>query len=185
MAYLCSLRKPGKMSPNTFLLKLKAANRLVKSLPGAPDTNAGFSEEQLKRQFLKAMPNSWIDKFHDANMSLKKTSLVDIKWYMDRQNLKDPYANKKDKEQNCTNNDQNFSRNNQHGSNNRHGNCGGSSNRDGNGNNRNSNANGHPAHIQLTDPCLLPGHGNHTWGQCNSNINNPQAKSSKCSYQSK
>mmetsp|Transcript_14459 Transcript_14459/g.22590 ORF Transcript_14459/g.22590 Transcript_14459/m.22590 type:complete len:283 (+) Transcript_14459:152-1000(+) len=145
IAYLRALRKPGKMSPKTFLLKLKSANRLVKSLPGAPDDHAGFSDDELKRRFLEAMPNSWIDKFHDAGMSLEKTSLVDIKRYMELQNLKDPYVDKKDKEQNSLN-DQNRSYNNQNGSNNRCGNRGGNHNhnRSGNGNgyNRNSNASG-------------------------------------------
>ena len=184
MAYLRVLRKPGKMTPNTYLLKLRAANRLVKSLPGAPDVNPGFDDEELKRRFLEAMPSSWAKNFHNADMTLEKCTLMDVKRYMDRQHLMDPFVDKKDNDANRSNNEQNRSRNNQHGSNNRRGNRGGNNSRNNNRNGRNTNSDARPGRIQPSDPCPLPGHGNHTWGECHSNAHN-QAKSSNRNYQSR
>ena len=79
MDYLRELCKPPKMDPSKFLLKLRAANRLAIQLPGAPDNNPGFSETQMKRVYLQAMPKLWQDNFENANMDVSNESLQDIR----------------------------------------------------------------------------------------------------------
>ena len=80
--YLRNLKKPGKMTPSKFLLKLRAASNLAAQLPDAPD-NGGFSDEQLRRVFLLAMPKKWQDNFEDANLTVHNTTLADMRMYMD------------------------------------------------------------------------------------------------------
>ena len=85
MDYLRKVKKPPKLTPSKFLNKLRMHNRLVVQLPDAP-AQPGFSADQIKRQFLAAMPRTWRNKFANANMTLANTTIKS----MDKQHIKDP-----------------------------------------------------------------------------------------------
>jgi hypothetical protein len=54
--YIWELQKPCDMKPGTFLLYLRIQNSMVQELPGAPNADAGFSDMQLRRIYLHAIP---------------------------------------------------------------------------------------------------------------------------------
>lgn len=91
------------MKPGTFLLYLQIQNSMVQELPGAPAIDAGFSDTQLRRTYLHAMPPAWQSKFEDAHKTVPDTSLNAMHAYFDKQHVKDPYKgqteNNKDKVQ--------------------------------------------------------------------------------------
>ena len=187
MDYLRNLKKPGKMEPSQFLLKLRAANRMATQLPNVPEDEEGFSDQQLRRVFLSAMPRTWQDNFENASLTIYNSTLQEIRTYMDRQSVKDPYVPRAKPHEGGAHgnaqgrNDRNHRRGGQQGR-------GGQGNRNGNGNNRNGNQTNVNAganrstgnrtgnRIQNGDPCPLPGHGNHTWGQCRANRFNDDAR---------
>ena len=183
MDYLRELKKPPKMEPGKFLLKFRYANQLATQLPDAPNLG-GFNADQFKRQYLHAMPRAWQDNFENANMTIHNCTIQQIRQYMDRQHMKDPFVPRNKPTGN--NNSSNSGSNNSNSNNCRGGNSGSNNNnqssrgnnstRGGSGgggsggggrtnNNRNNNSNNN-RRIQPTDPCPLPGHGNHTWAEC-------------------
>ena len=110
---------------------------------------------------------------------------------MEKQYVKDPFV-----DGNNGSNNSNSNRNNSRGSNNRNNTRSNNGNnnsnrqnnnrRSGNNNsggnqsnnsNRNNNNTGNNRRIQASDPCPLPGHGNHTWGECNQNRYGSHAQS--------
>lgn len=125
------------------------------------------------------MPRSWQNNFENASLTVYNTTLQSMRAYMDKQSVKDPFV-PKNKNNNTDSTNGNNSSNQRRGGNHqnnstRSGNNhnGGRGNRNGNqnrngGNGNNSNCN-NSNRIQNTDPCPLPGHGNHTWGQCRAN----------------
>ena len=96
MDYLHSLKKPPKMDPNKFLLKLRSANGMVKQFPDAPEPTktAGLSADELERVYYKVMPKKWQDNFDNANLRVSTASIGEIKSYMQRQAVKDPFVPK-------------------------------------------------------------------------------------------
>ena len=179
MDYLRSLKKPGKMEPSQFLLKLGTANRMATQLPDAPDFEHGFTELQLKRVFLAAMPRAWQENFENANLTVHNTTVQDIRTYMDKQSAKDlfvPRNKSKDNNDRGESNDRNKqnrnngnnNRNNRHGNNSHNNNRGnqrtGGTNQPNQGNSNNRNNQRNSNRIQNSDPCPLPGHGNRMWG---------------------
>ena len=169
MEYIRELKKPKEVSPRKFLQLLKIQEKIVKELPGAPDNGAGFTDHELRRIYLHAMPKSWQNKFEDADKTIQGTTLGEMRNYFEKQSMKDPFIPRN---------------NSQHGNNSNKVNSsdiGGSNNRNhdrsdrrrvtqgqGHGNQRGSQNIRHQP-IQNNDPCPLPGHGGHTWGQCRRN----------------
>jgi hypothetical protein len=129
MDYLRELNKPDEMEPSQFLLKLRAANKMATQLPNAPAKEPGFTDLQMRRQFLFAMPPSWQNNFENANLTVHNTTLPEIRHYMDRQFMQTSTFNKPS----------------------------------------NPTSPSTYNRIQPSDPCPLPGHGNHSWDQCRSN----------------
>jgi hypothetical protein len=156
------------MTPGTFLLYLRIQNSMVQELPGAPDTNAGFTDTQLRRIYLHAMPLPWQSKFEDADKAVADTSLNAMRTYFDKQHAKDPYKGQTDNNKKPKPESQ-FSGN-------RNRNSGGRNNFQrggrGGGRGRGGRTQGQQAgagRIQANDPCPLPGHAGHTWGKCRAN----------------
>jgi hypothetical protein len=56
MDYLREIKKSGSMEPRKFVLKLWAANHMAIQLSTAPATKPGFTDIQMRCQFLFAMP---------------------------------------------------------------------------------------------------------------------------------
>ena len=205
MDYLRSLKKPGAMEPSQFLLKLRAANRLATQLSNRPAVDTGFNDLQLKRVFLAAMPKAWQENFENANLTVHNTIIQDMRTYMDRQSIKDPFVPRNNQGNNNDRGQQNdrnrrgnnrggTNRGNNRGNNQGNGNNNGNSqgatgnrnngrtndnngnNNQGNGNRNGNNNNRNNNRIQNTDPCPLPGHGGHTWGQCRANRFNDESQ---------
>ena len=171
MDYLRSIKKPPKMSPGEFLMKLRDANEMVAQLPRAPEDDPGFTEDQLARIYLLAMPHAWQNNFENANLSVHTTTLSGIRRYMDMQALKDPYVPKTQRSNSSQNSNRNrnftstttttYNRSNNQGTN--------PSQRNQNRRGRGGQTNRPQSQIQGTDRCPLPGHQGHTWGECRQN----------------
>jgi transposase InsO family protein len=174
--YLCAVKKTRDQQPKDFLRLLRHSETLACQLPDAPP-NAGFSDEERKRIFLHAMPIDWQNKFIEANMRTEDETLEDMRVYFDR--LQQLYPYEENKSSDNGNNDSRRTNNGggrdrRHRSNNNNQRRGGNGN---NNNNRNERRQGNTSNrIQPTDPCPLPGHGNHTWGECRSNRYNNESQ---------
>jgi hypothetical protein len=83
MDFLRTLRKSVDQTPTQFLRALRAAESRAAELPDAP-ANPGFSEMERKRVFYLAMPNSWQEKFDDANMRLEDEVINNMRLYFDQ-----------------------------------------------------------------------------------------------------
>ena len=198
--YLRSIRKPKSLTAKMLLSRLEEIIDAIQQLPNAPDPI--FSEDELKRIYLKAFPVSWQENFLHAGRSAGTASLADIRQYMTLQEGHDPPRNRNDNSNNSNgsgnrnnrrnhgNNHRNGNRTNTHQANNnsngnrgRGNNHGGRNHNGGRGGNRNNNNgsrsnnnggnNNDRRRIQDTDPCPLPGHAGHTWGRCHQNASNP------------
>ena len=189
--YLQSIKKPAKMDPGKFLLRLQVANTLVCQFPNAPkgvNVESGFNKAKMKRLYVKAMPKKWGDNFDDKNLRTTTMSLVTIKHYTTKQAVKDPFVVKDDKNKNLGNNLGNNSGynagNNLSGSCDNKGGCGNRNSQGGygghggnnssnynSGNNLNNLSNNSRSgrRIATDDPCPLLDHGSHTWEQCQHN----------------
>ena len=95
MDFLCNIKKPREMNPGKFLLYLKMQNKLLAELPSAPADNPGFSDMELRRIFLQAMPKHWQEKFADADKTIRDTDLKQMRSYFDRQCVKDPFIKRR------------------------------------------------------------------------------------------
>jgi hypothetical protein len=169
MDYIRDLHKPQDMKPGTFLLYLRIQNSMVQELPGAPLADPGFSDMQLRRIYLHAMPIAWQSTFEDANKSVADTPLNAMRTYFDKQHAKDPYKGQTNKEnqkkqQNPESQNSGKTNRNSGGRNFQRGGRGAGRGRGGCGQGQ-----GQQGRIQNGNPCPLPGHAGHTWGQCHAN----------------
>jgi hypothetical protein len=169
--YIRSLKKPKSMSQKQFLSRLRHLVAVLAEFPQAPLENI-FQEDELKRIFLKAHPKTWIDRFENAGKMALTTNMGKIKRYMEHQSKKEPVVPITRPK---TNGDGN-SKSRRQGNRSRRGNQGGNGNPGRSNNNSagrgNQQGQGQGARIQTSDPCPLPGHGGHTWGNCNANAHN-------------
>jgi hypothetical protein len=86
------LQKPRDMTPGTFLIHLRIQNSMVRELPGAPAAPAGgFTDIELRKIYLQAMPVNWQSTFQDANKTFINTTLNQMRIYFTKQHSKDPY----------------------------------------------------------------------------------------------
>ena len=171
MDYLRNMKKPPTMSPGEFLLAFRASEARACQLPDAPLADAGFQEIERRRIYYSAMPYAWTEKFDDANMTVEDETLGDMRAYFDKLHIRDPYEPRKSNDNqkgNSTSGNKNKSGSNQS--------SGNRSNRRNNNNNQsrnnsgsNSNNQGQGRRIQSGDPCPLPNHQGHTWGECRMN----------------
>ena len=68
------LKRPDKMEPSQFLLKLRAANRMAIEFPNVPEDKNGFLDLQL----LAAMPKAWQDNFENASVYIYNSTLQEL-----------------------------------------------------------------------------------------------------------
>eukprot|EP00977_Amphora_coffeiformis_P006003 scaffold1289_cov178-Amphora_coffeaeformis.AAC.1 len=173
MDYLRQVKKTKDRTPKEFLWLVRASETLACQLPDAPN-NPGFSDLERRQNFFQEMPLDWQAKFIEANMRVEDESLNDMHIYFERLQSLYPY--------NKRNNDNNQGDNGQGTQSNRNARCnnnqnrrsrrdGGNRSQSNNQNNDNrdrgtrSNGANNSRCIQASDPCPLPGHGNHTWGE--------------------
>lgn len=142
-------KKPRNASPQQHQTVMEFHNMLLAELPGAPNANPGLTELEKRRLFFHSMPESWQNKFIDANLTPNNTSLPEMADYFERQAAKDPY-NPRNNQSNRNNNSNN--RNNQRNQR----------------NNRSRSSNSKP---RDSDPCPVEGHIGHTWADCRARAN--------------
>jgi len=201
MDFLRTMKKPPEMSPSKFLLAFRASEGHARQLPDAPGVGAGFSDIERRRCLYNAMPIAWTEKFDDANMVIEDETIEDMRSYFDLQHEKDPFVSRNSNNSNSTNNNSNNNnnsgnRNNRsnqrsgqgdqqgrrnNGRNNNRNPRGGRGNNNGNNNGNYSNQGNR--RIQNSDPCPLPGHQNHTWGECRTNRYNNESQRNRGQYQ--
>jgi hypothetical protein len=176
--YIRALKKPKSMSPKQFLSRLRHLVAVLAEFPQAPLENI-FSEDELKRIYLKAHPKQWIDRFENAGKTASTVSMSKIKGYMEHQTKKEPIVPvaRAKTNGNGNGNPNSRCRNNRNSRSNRNGNS--NSGRTGcNSGQGNQQGRGQGARINSSDPCPLPGHGGHTWGNCNANAYNSSRRQS-------
>jgi hypothetical protein len=68
-------------------------------MPGTPQDNAGFTNIQLRKIYLHAMPIAWQSTFEDADKTVADTSLNSHAYvqYFDKQHAKDRYKEQTEK----------------------------------------------------------------------------------------
>jgi hypothetical protein len=69
---------------------------MVQELPDAPAAGPGFTDNQLRRIVLHAMPVQWQSKFEDADKTVADTLLNAMSTYFDKQQANDPYKSQTD-----------------------------------------------------------------------------------------
>ena len=197
MDYLRSIKKPPTETVSGFKRKFQALNLIVSKFPDSNQRD-GLDAEEFKRCFHNAMPSSWQKAFLASGRRYQNETLDDIQTYMEGQEELDPPASTRATSNQAGNNgnSSNGNSNSTHHSGNTNSRSGSRSrrnrrNRNGNGNgnrqgsnsNNNGNSNANTSNgrsgnsnstrrIQPDDPCPLPGHGNHNWGQCYQNARN-------------
>ena len=82
--YIQTVMKPKDMDVHTFTRQLQSLNRYAKEMPDDEDLPV-LTEAQLKKVVFHAMPNKWQTTFVQANMQLKKCTLMEITEYMEAQ----------------------------------------------------------------------------------------------------
>ena len=179
--YLLNAKKALHMEPKEVANRLGYLNTLLPLLPGAPDTGNQLSDQDLASAFHDSMPMDWKRSFSRANQQVHNTTLTEIAEYMQARSMEDPPNERKGGNDSRRNNDRNRDRRNGNGT--RRDNKGGDRNRGRyndrnndhgndnkkNGRNNDSSSNDRPGRIQKSDPCPLPGHKGHTWGDCRQN----------------
>ena len=182
--FLLNIKKTKSLTVHQFVQLIHYHNtNILKWLPGAPqdEVDAKFSADEVKEIVINAMPFDWVDDF-DLKYDLQAATTPQIIKFMEKKNTisnrnKKKNENKKDNNNNATDTDSNTDGNNNGNrrKKNRNRNGGRGNRNRGGGNNRgnNSNNNNNNRRIQTGDPCPLPGHTGHTWGECYQNANNP------------
>jgi hypothetical protein len=176
MDYLRTVKKTKDQTPKDYLRLVRASETLASQLPDAPN-NPGFTDLERRRNFLRAMPLDWQTKFIEANLRVEDETINDMRLYFERLQELYPYEENKKEEGSNRNGGQSNNRGRRNssfnqgnrGSSNQGGRSNRRSSRDANSGNNRSNTNRNTSRIQNSDPCPLPGHGNHTWGECRSN----------------
>ena len=145
-------------------------------LPGSPalQADAELSDRDFKQLFFKGMPLSWREKLEDIREP-NAAPIEEIEAYMERLDVRECLKDKKKPDAN----------DNSHGSDNGRRSGRGGRGRGqgrgcgrGNGNGRggcggkNNNNNNGGGKIKASDPCPLPTHSGHTWGECYQNVAN-------------
>ncbi|KAG7359913.1 hypothetical protein IV203_035011 [Nitzschia inconspicua] len=168
MLYLrTGLKKPSTISPKEFATLLEMANEYVKLIPGAPDTSAGLTPNELCRVYLNAMPKQWQTNFNNAGKNVYSETLQSMRVYFEAQSVQDPYTprrpsgdgNNQEERGNRNITGRNGNRNHNHTNRNQ----GHHNNNRGNNTTNNSNNQGR---VDANSPCPLPNHRGHTIGQC-------------------
>ena len=90
--YLRSIRKPKSLTAKMLLSRLEEIIEAMQQLPNAP--NPIFSEDELKRIYLKAFPISWQENFLHSGRTAGTATLEGIRQYMTLQESHDPPRNR-------------------------------------------------------------------------------------------
>ena len=138
--FLRALKKPIDKTPKEHREALESHNSLLDQLPGAPDNDAGLTDQELCRIYHDSMPSKWRTNYGNAGRKAYNDNLGAMQSYFQTQYEMDPPPKKS--------NGSRFKKKN-HSNNNR--------------NQRNGRSNQKP---NEDEQCPLPGHGNHLWREC-------------------
>jgi hypothetical protein len=97
--YLRSIRKPKSLTAKMLLARIEEIVEAIQQLPNAPTPI--FSDDELKRIYLKAFPVSWQENFLHSGRSAGASTLGDIRQYMTLQENHDPPRNRNDNSNNA------------------------------------------------------------------------------------
>lgn len=172
--FLQQLKRTKSLSVSDFIGLVKYHNEVVLPLlPGAPEDpeDARMNQDDIKYIVFDAMPPSW--KYdYERYFDVIESSLDEITTFMEKC-LAAADRNESNKNKNKNKNSENTDSDNNKGKSNRNKKNGHKGNKNKNRNGNNNNTNNNRGRIQPTDPCPLPGHGGHTWGNCHFNAANP------------
>jgi hypothetical protein len=79
------------MKLGNFLLYLRIQNSIVQELPSTLNINLGYSDVQLCRIYLLAMPFPRQSKFEGTDKTEADMSRNEMCTYFDKQHMKNPY----------------------------------------------------------------------------------------------
>ena len=145
--YLRTYLKPADQMPSDYLKDFKAGEAHACALPGAPSTRAGFRERERRRIFLSAMPEDFQLCFVKANLSVDHETLADMALYFNSLHCNTP-SQPTPTPKPSTKAPKKIT------------------------SDDSTTPTDRPRRIQSSDPCPLPGHSSHTWGECRSNAYN-------------
>ena len=140
-----------------------------------------LNDRDFKQLFFKSMPVSWREKFEDIKEP-NSVPIEEIEAFMEHLDVRESLKDKKQVTNNKSHGNDNSRRENGNGHGGRGRGCGrgngrgrGKGNgrgkgRGGRGNNNGNNNGG--GKIKASDPCPLPTHSGHTWGDCFQNVAN-------------
>jgi hypothetical protein len=181
--YIRTIRKPMSLDAKQLLGRIRHMIQATQLLPNA--TTPIFTEDEVKRIYLKAFPMAWQVNFRNAGKSAAAENINAIQRYMSLQEKADPPRNRNIHDNNNENRNRNrrsrlpMRRNNnpvrnraryQQQNNEPRQQTNTQRGRNFNTNRNNTARGSGPVRrIQDTDPCPLPGHAGHTWGMCYSN----------------
>ena len=168
--FLNNIKKTKSLTVHQFVSLIQYHNgNLLPLLPGSPDQDASFTAEEIKEIVFNSMPEKWRDSF-DLLMDIDDSTLPILVKYMEKQNTIANRNGKQDKQDKSNKKTDNEKDEKQQGNPNKK--KGKGKNR-GKNNNDQQNGRSQGGRIQASDPCPLPGHRGHTWGNCYQNANNP------------
>ena len=167
--FLSNIKKTRSLTVHQFVTLVKYHNsNILPWLPGAPTTDASHSDDDIKDIVFNSMPVEWADDF-DLKHDIATADLNKIITFMEKKNTKSNRSTPNSKQNKNKNDNNERNSGNKNKSNNRN---------KQNSNNKNKKApQANNRKIQPDDPCPLPGHQGHKWGQCYQNANNPNRKS--------
>ena len=168
--FLLAIKKTKSLSVHQFVSLIQYHNgNILPFLPGAPETNAQFDNDEIKDIVFNSMPQDWSDDF-DLKFDIETCTLPVLVNYMEKRATIANRNNKgKGNKENKNKQDSNDSSNNNEG-NKRNKKQGGRGK--GKGRHKNNDRQQQQGRIKASDPCPLPGHQGHTWGQCYQNAHN-------------
>ena len=171
--YLRTIQKPYQTEPQQHADRIQTLIRYSNKLPG---TEPELNEQQSKIIIFKSFPFKWQQPYIRSGRNLRVDSFMDIVQYMkDEKGFSDAAESRKRKmDQRNSGNIQGQGRGHNRNGPSYHQGRGRDRGRGGPGNNRNNNNNNHIGNSSTgrrSNPCRLPGHHGHDWGECFDNPN--------------
>ena len=170
--FINDICKTKSLTVHQFVSLVQYHNsNILPLLPGAPADDASISSDDIKHIIFYSMPEKWRDDF-DMNFEIDDTTLPVLVKYMEKRNNIEKRKGKQEQKKSGQKDNENKEGD---GSNKKKGKGRKKEERRKNQqkNNRNS------GRIQDSDPCPLPGHQGHTWGNCYQNARNPNANNGR------
>jgi transposase InsO family protein len=184
-------RKPLSWTVQEFSNRIERLNLMSAYLPGAPEADPGLTSTELTKALIQAMPVQWQANLRALNKSAANSRYNEIFSLLEVYESYDDksQASRKKKQHRHHSSTQDVPHTNATSTetqDNRHSRRRQFTNRSSNRRNSSNSSNRHNGtaptrstasnRIQSSDPCPLPGHGSHTWGQCFQNAANPNRR---------